>query len=154
MQLGNAWTFLFALPKPDEDEAMPDPHEDMCSGKASGKGRPLRVPELGEEDGPKWMYGGGFDGWKVQVGQLPSNISEAASGHYCDGQKHISVLSHNPRSRIASALVTFVDLARAMKPLSSWQWTTSTMMDKCIGPLSNASEAPSDGQFLSSGPWQ
>ena len=89
---------------------MTDPCEDICNAK--GKGTPLRVPRLGQEDGPMWMYGGGLAGWKVQIGHLPSNISNAAIGHYCDGQVHISVLSHNPLSRIASAVVTFGDLPR------------------------------------------
>ena len=74
--IGQCMDVLFSPPK--KDEAMPDAHEDMCSAKGSGKGRPLRVPQLGEEDGPKWMYGGGIDGWKVLIGHLPSNISEAA----------------------------------------------------------------------------
>ena len=111
--IGQCMDLLFSPPK--KDEAMPHAHEDTCSAKGSGKGTALRVPQLGEDNGPKWMYGGGFDGWKLWVGDLPSNISEADIGHYCDGQKHMWVLRYGPRSRIASALVTFVDLGRAMK---------------------------------------
>jgi hypothetical protein len=62
-----------------------------------------------------WMYGGGPAGWKVLIEHLPSGVSDATIGNYCDGQVHICVLSHNPRSRIASALVTFGDLPQAIK---------------------------------------
>ena len=36
-------------------EPTPDAHQEMGSGNGSVKGRPLKVPELGEEDGPKWV---------------------------------------------------------------------------------------------------
>ena len=111
--IGQCMDALSGQPQPHEDEAMTDPCEDICSAK--GKGTPLRVPGLGQEDGPMWMYGGGPTGWKVLIEHLPSNVSDATIGNYCDGQVHICVLSHNPRSRIASALVTFGDLPQAIK---------------------------------------
>ena len=111
--IGQCMDALSGRPQPHEDEAMTDPCEDICSAK--GKGTPLRVPRLGQEDGPMWMYGGGPTGWKVLIEHLPSDVSDATIGNYCDGQVHICVLSHNPRSRIASALVTFGDLPQAIK---------------------------------------
>ena len=105
---------LFAQPQPHEDEPMPDPGEALCNAKANGKGRALQVPELGEEDGPKWIFEGWLIGWKVRVGLLPGNISKAAIGHYCEGQVDISVHSHNTQSRIAYAIVTFIDLDLAI----------------------------------------
>ena len=43
--IGQRMGLLFSPPK--KDEAMPHAHEDMCSAKGSGKGRPLRMPEIG-----------------------------------------------------------------------------------------------------------
>ena len=54
--IGQCMDALSGQPQPHEDEAMTDPCEDICSAK--GKGTPLRVPGLGQEDGPMWMYGG------------------------------------------------------------------------------------------------
>ena len=36
-------------------EPTPDAHQEMGSGKGSVKGMPLKAPQLGEEDGPKWV---------------------------------------------------------------------------------------------------
>ena len=140
MQLGQCMDALSGQPQPHEDEAVTDPCEDICSAK--GKGTPLRVPGLGQEDGPMWMYGGGPTGWKVLIEHLPSNVSDATIGNYCDGQVHICVLSHSPQSRIASALVTFGDLPQPSRLLSSWQGPRSMMLEKCVGLRSNGSESP------------
>ena len=84
--IGQCMDLLFSPPK--KDDAMPHAHEDMCSAKGSGKGRPLRVPELGEEDGPKWIYAGWLYGWKLWVGDLPNSIE------YCDGQAAVAAQPH------------------------------------------------------------
>ena len=57
-------------PKPDEDEPVPRADEDMRKGKASGKGKPLRVPQLGDENGPKWIEEGWVSGWKLWIGDF------------------------------------------------------------------------------------
>ena len=61
-------------------EPMPDAHQDMCSCKGSAKGRPLRVPAMGEEDGPKWVQEGWVFGYKLWVGDLPSEITKVTIG--------------------------------------------------------------------------
>ena len=97
------------------------PHA-QCSGKGSGKGsaksakgRPLRVPQTGEEDGPKWVDDGWVYGYKLWVGDLPRDISRVSIGEHCHGQVDISVQSHRTRSGMAYAIVTFIDVALAIK---------------------------------------
>ena len=101
-------------PKPDE----PMPHAQCSgkgSGKASGKGRPLRMPQMGEEDGPKWTDDGWVSGYKLWVGELPSNINRKVIGQCCVGHKDISVQSRRTRSGMAYAIITFTDEALAIK---------------------------------------
>ena len=102
-------------PKPDEDEPVPRADEDMRKGKASGKGKPLRVPELDDEDGPKWIEEGWVSGWKLWVGDLPGGVRKTDVGQYCEGQVDVSVQSNKTRSGMAFAIVTFLDLTMAIK---------------------------------------
>ena len=85
------------------------------SGKASGKGTPFRVPALGEEDGPEWVEEGWVFGYKLWVGDLPSDISKIDIGPYCYGQVDISVQCHRARSGMAYAIITFTEQAEAIK---------------------------------------
>ena len=111
--LGQRVEMLFTERKPHE--AMPHAHQDMCKGKGSGKGRPLRVPQMGEEDGPKWVEDGWVYGYKLWVGDLPSDINRVTIGPYCDGQVDIAIQSHRTRSGMAFAIITFIDDAKAIK---------------------------------------
>ena len=67
------------------DLLFAEPDDPMASGKASGKGsgqgRPVRVPQMGEDDGPKWITEGWVYGYKVWVGDLPSRICKVAICH-------------------------------------------------------------------------
>ena len=54
---------------PSLDEPMP---KAQLSDKGSGKGMPLRVPQMGDEDGPKWVEDGWVYGYKLSAGDLPS----------------------------------------------------------------------------------
>ena len=105
---------LLTQPKPDETT----PHA-QCSGKGSGKGsgkdRPLRVPQMGEEDGPKWTDDGWVASYKLRVVDLPSDINKVTIGQYCHGQKDISAQSRKTRSSMAYAFITFTDVALAIK---------------------------------------
>ena len=58
--------------EPQPDEPMPEAHQGMCSGKGNGKGMPLPVPQLDEEDGPMWVKRGWVFGYKLWVGHFPA----------------------------------------------------------------------------------
>ena len=101
---------LLAEPTPDADEA-----QGMPSGKASGKGKRVRVPRVGEADGPQWIRAGWVEGYKLWVGDLPDNIGKKDIGHYCAGHIDVAVQRGKATSGMAYAIVTFTDLALASK---------------------------------------
>ena len=45
--IGQCMDILYTDRQPDDEEPMPQADEDTCGGKASGKGTPLRVPQVG-----------------------------------------------------------------------------------------------------------
>ena len=88
--LGGRLILLLTEPKPDEHE--PHAHKEMHGGgKAKGKGKPLRVPQVDEDDGPKWIREGSVPGYKLWVGGLPGDISLTDIGQYCEGHLDISI---------------------------------------------------------------
>ena len=89
-------------------------NEDTCGGKASGKGTPLRVPQVGEDNGPKWHKAGWVDSWKVWVGDLPGDIQRQVIGPYCAGCVDLAI-NNKTLSGAAYAIVAFHDLAAAFK---------------------------------------
>ena len=103
---------LLTEPKPDEHE--PHAHKE-CGGKAKGKGKPLRVPQVDEDDGPKWIREGSVPGYKLWVGDLPDHICKKDIGHYCAGHVDVAVERGKATSGLAYAIVTFTDLALASK---------------------------------------
>jgi hypothetical protein len=111
--LGNCQKRLFA--QSEKDEPMPDACEDMCYGKGTSKGKPLRVPRVGEKDGPKWAIGGWAFGYKLWVGDLPSDVTKVTIGQYCKDFADISVQCHRTQSGMAYAIITFKELAPAME---------------------------------------
>ena len=103
---------LLTEPKPDEHE--PHAHKE-CGGKAKGKGKPLRVPQVDEDNGPKWIREGSVPGYKLWVGDLPDHICKKDIGHYCAGRVDVAVERGKATSGLAYAIVTFTDLALASK---------------------------------------
>ena len=87
--LGGRLILLLTEPKPDEHE--PHARKEMCGGKAKGKGKPLRVPQVDEDNGPKWIREGSVPGYKLWVGGLPGDISLTDIGQYCEGHLDISI---------------------------------------------------------------
>ena len=103
---------LLTEPKPDEHE--PHAHKE-CGGKTKGKGKPLRVPQVDEDNGPKWIREGSVPGYKLWVGDLPDHICKKDIGHYCAGHVDVAVERGKATSGLAYAIVTFTDLALASK---------------------------------------
>ena len=121
------------------------------SGKASGKGTPFRVPALGEEDGPQWVEEGWVFGYKLWVGDLPSDISRVSIGEHCHGQVDISVQSHRTRSGMVYAIITFIDQALAIKaieqlPMAKFLHGNGTAHWPSVKWFRSAKRCPSDGQ--------
>ena len=73
----------------------------------------MRVPELGDEDGPKWIKEGEVFGWKLWVGNLPNDVSKAAIAYHCAGL--VDIACNKAPSGATFAVVTFSDLAAALK---------------------------------------
>ena len=130
------------------------PHA-QCSGKGSGKGsakgRPLRVPQTGEEDGPKWTDDGWVSGYKLWVGDLPSDINKMTIGQYCHGQQDISVQSRKTRAGMAYAIITFSDEALAIKAfeqlsMAKFQHGNEQRHWPVVKRFRSARRCPSDGQ--------
>ena len=113
--IGQCMDILYTERQPDDEEPMPQADEDTCGGKASGKGTPLRVPQVGDDNGPRWHREGWVFGWKLWVGDLPGDVSRAAVGHYCAGNEDLCIMSNKTLSGAAYAIVTFHDLAAAFK---------------------------------------
>ena len=78
--LGECLQILCTEHEHDEAEAVP---QDTCGGKASGKGKPLRVAPVGDDSGPKWRREGWAHGFKLWVGDLPGDIQRQAIGQHC-----------------------------------------------------------------------
>ena len=111
--IGQCVDMMVAEPQPDEP--MPKDHQDMCSGK--GTGMLLRVPQLGDEDGPMWVDDAWLPGYRLWVGHLRHDTCRTTIGQYCDGYVDVAVRSKNEE---AYAIMTFIDVAIAIKALSSW----------------------------------
>ena len=94
---------------------MPTANDDTRGGKARGKGTPLRVPQVGDENGPTWIKEGWVSGWKLWVGDLPNGVSKAAIAYHCAGLVDIAVACNKAPSGATFAIVTFDDLAAAFK---------------------------------------
>ena len=58
--IGQCLDVLYRERQPDEEESMPPANDDTCGGKARGKGTPLRVPQVGDENGPTWHKEGSY----------------------------------------------------------------------------------------------
>ena len=132
-------------------QPMPDAHQQMCSGKGSAKGRPLRVPQMGDEDGPKWIEDGWVFGYKLWVGDLPSDISRVSIGEHCHGQVDISVQSHRTQSGMAYAIITFIDQALAIKAfeqlsMAKFLHGNGTAHWPTVKWFRSAKRCPSEGQ--------
>ena len=110
--LGECLQILCTEHEHDEDEAVP---QDTCGGKASGKGKPLRVAPVGDDSGPKWHREGWAHGFKLWVGDLPGDIQKQAIGQHCAQCVDIAINSNRTASGAAYAIVTFHDLAAAFK---------------------------------------
>ena len=78
------------LATPTLDEPMPKAQL-SSKGSGKGKGKPLRVPQMGDADGPVWVKRGWVYGYKLWVGHLPSDIDRVVLGQSCVGHKDISV---------------------------------------------------------------
>ena len=114
--IGQCVDMLVTEPQPDEP--MPKAHQDMCSGKGKGTGMLLRVPQLGDEDGPMWVERGCTPGYKVRVGDLPCDISAVTIGQYCHGEADIPIHGGQKKDRGHAEvypIVTFTDVALAIK---------------------------------------
>ena len=113
--IGQCVDMLVTEPQPDEP--MPQAHQDMCSGKGKGTGMLLRVPQLGDEDGPMWVKKGWTSGYKLFVGDVPNGINHVAIRQYCHGEANISI--HEKKDdrghAYVYAIVTFIDVALAIK---------------------------------------
>ena len=57
----------------------------QLSNKGSGKGKPLRVPQMGDADGPVWVERGSVFGYKLVIGDLPRDITRVGIGQFCVG---------------------------------------------------------------------
>jgi hypothetical protein len=110
--LGECLQILCTEHEHDEDEAVP---QDTCGGKASGKGKPLRVAPVGDDSGPTWRREGWAHGFKLWVGDLPGGIQKQAIGQHCAQCVDIAINSNRTASGAAYAIVTFHDLAAAFK---------------------------------------
>ena len=111
--VGHCLDILYRERQPDEQEPMQPARNDTCGGKARGKGTPLRVPQVGDENGPKWIKEGRVSGWKLWVGDLPNDVSKAAIAHHCAG--FVDIACNKAPSGAIFAIVTFHDLAAAFK---------------------------------------
>ena len=111
--VGHCLDILYRERQPDEQEPMQPARNDTCGGKARGKGTPLRVPQVGDENGPKWIKEGKACGWKLWVGDLPNDVSKAAIAHHCAG--FVDIACNKAPSGAIFAIVTFHDLAAAIK---------------------------------------
>ena len=109
--IGQCLETLYGERQPHKEDHA---NEDTCGGKASGKGLPLRVPQVGEDNGPTWHKAGWVDGWKVWVGDLPGDIQKQAIGPHCAGCVDLAI-NNRTLSGAAYAIVTFHDLAAAFK---------------------------------------
>ena len=65
--VGHCLDILYRERQPDEQEPMQPAINDTCGSKARGKGTPLRVPQVGDENGPKWIKESTACGWKLWV---------------------------------------------------------------------------------------
>ena len=109
---------LLTEPKPDADEPHAD--KDMCSGKANGKGKPVRVPQVGEENGPKWIRAGWVEGYKIWVGDLPlANTARGTSTSPCKGARRCQAW---PMPSSPSLIWPW-----PARPLNNWPWSNLTM---------------------------
>ena len=99
------------------DEAMPEAHQDKGSDKGSGRGMLLRVPQLGDADGPKRVERGCTPGYKLWAGDLPNDVNRVTIRKYCHGEANISIHEKKDdrgRTKVC-AIVTFTDVALAIK---------------------------------------
>ena len=102
------------LATPTLDEPMPKVHL-SSKGSGKGKGKPLRVPQMGDVDGPVWVERGWVYGYKLWVGNLPSDINRFVIGKCCVGFEDISVPRRRGDSGMAYAVITFTDAALGIK---------------------------------------
>ena len=100
MILGGRLILLLTEPKPDEHE-----HQDMCR----------RMPQFSDEDGPMWVKTDWMHGYKLLVRNLPNDMRKGTIGQYCDGQVDISIRQDHRCPSYAYAIVTFTDVALAIK---------------------------------------
>ena len=135
------------LATPTLDEPMPNA---QLSDKGSGKGRPLRVPQMGDEDGPVWVEDGWVFGYKLWVGDLPSDINSKVIGQCCVGYKDMSAQSRRTHSGMADAVITFTDEALAIKAFEDVSMTKFDHGGALHWPLvrwyKSARRCPGDGQ--------
>ena len=103
----------------------------QLSNKGSGKGKPLRVPQMGDADGPVWVERGSVFGYKLLVGDLPRDITGDGIGQFCVGHQHVAVGRHSD-SDLAFAVFTFTDAALGIK---AFQVVSMTKFDFGGGKL-------------------
>ena len=113
--VGHCLDILYRERQPDEQGPMQPARNDTCGGKARGKGTPLRVAQVVDENGPTWIKEGWVSGWKLWVGDLPFDVKRPANACHCPGFADIAVAYNKPPSGAAFAIVTFEDLAAAFK---------------------------------------
>ena len=124
--LENCVDILLAMPT--LDEPMP---KAQLSNKGSGKGKPLRVPQMGDADGPVWVERGSVFGYKLVIGELPRDITDVGIGQFCVGHQHVAV-ERQSNSDLAFAIITFTDAALGIK---AFEVVSMTKFDLGAGEL-------------------
>ena len=114
--------------RPTLDEPMP---KAQLSNKGSGKGKPLRVPQMGDADGPVWVERGSVFGYKLVIGDLPRDITDVGIGQFCVGHQDVAV-EHQSNSDLAFAVITFTDAAVGIK---AFEVVSMTKFDLGVGEL-------------------
>ena len=116
------------LAMPTLDEPMP---KAQLSNKGSGKGKPLRVPQMGDADGPVWIERGRVFGYKLVIGDLPRDITRPGIGQVCAGHEEVEV-EPQWNSDLSFAVITFTDAALGIK---AFEVVSMTKFDLGAGEL-------------------
>ena len=118
---------LLATPTLDE----PVPKAQLSNkGSGKGKGNPLRVPQMGDADGPAWVKRGSVFGYKLVIGDLPRDITDVGS-QFCVGHEDVAV-ERQSSSDLAFAVITFTDAALGIK---AFEVVSMTKFDLGAGEL-------------------
>ena len=94
----------------------------QLSNKGSGKGKALRVPQMGDADGPVWVERGRAFGYKLVIGNLPRDITRPGIGQFCAGEEEVEV-EPQWNSDLSFAVLTFTDAALGIKAFEAVSMT-------------------------------